>query len=239
MARSLRDLISLGNVTLADVQSPRRPFPEEAAYGQAIDPAAEGFPLNYPGGPENSMGPDVLIEPGLRGPMAPYNGSMAPPRVGPVDLGASVGALAPYAAYADDIEGGIVAPGLRKIETKPRSGPNTAKDAATDAAGAAAAMRGEDGAGAQASVAGWFDDNDRYMAGWKPIEDPLGTIKEASMGGRVRAVLENMGMDTDTARRGEQVAGGLTYGGAGVLAFLAMKGLMAPDDQSPGQLPMY
>jgi hypothetical protein len=204
------------------VQSPRRSFPEEAAYGQPIDLAA-----------------DVVIEPGLRGPAAPYGGSLVPPRVGPVDLGANVGALAPYAAYADEIEGGIVAPGLRKIETKPRSGPNSAKDAATDAAGAAAAMSGGDPAASQASVAGWFDDNDRYMAGWKPIEDPLGTIREASMGGRVRAALENMGVSAEAARRGEQVAGGLTYGGAGVLAFLAMKGLMAPDDQSPGQLPMY
>jgi hypothetical protein len=223
MSRSLRDLINLGSVTLEGVESPQsRLFREEAAYGQPIDPAAS-----------------VVIEPGAGVPAAPYAGTMVGPRVGPVDLGASpVNPMAPYAAYADEIEGGIVAPGLRKIETKPRDQSNAAKDSAGDAIDAAGDLTGADTSNAKANAMGWFDDNDRYMGGWKPIEDPLGTIKEASMGGRVRAALENMGVSPETARRGEQVAGGLTYGGAGVLAFLALKGLMAPDDQSPGQLPM-
>ena len=222
MARSLRDLINLGSVTLEGVESPQsRLFREEADYGQPIDPAA-----------------DVVIEPGAGVPAAAYNGSMAPPRIGPVDLDAGGGALAPYAAYADEIEGGIVAPGLRKIETKPRDQSNAAKDSAGDAIDAAADLTGADTSNAKANAMGWFDDNDRYMGGWKPIEDPLGTIADASMGGRVRAALENMGVSPETARHGEQVAGGLTYGGAGVLAFMALKGLMAPDDQSPGQLPM-
>ncbi len=106
----------------------------------------------------------------------------------------------------------------------------------------AAAMQGAALNGADPQVGlqngvdrGLFDNLWRFSGDWRPLARPLHTAREAALGGVVRAIGENAGMEAAHARRLEQAAAvGLT----GVGAFTAVSGLsalMSPEAQQPVQ----